>query len=119
PAAPGAAPEARAAGDGIRIAEFRSPRQGFGAAGYAIEYALALGRLARVARAVRRERPVDLVLVCTPPDLLVALTRPLARAGAAVLFDYREISPELFEAKFGRRGMPHRALRAAERYAFR
>jgi glycosyltransferase involved in cell wall biosynthesis len=70
-------------------------------------------------RAVRRERPVDLVLVCTPPDLLVALARPLSRQGAAVIFDYREISPELFEAKFGRRGLVHRALLRAERYALR
>ena len=67
---------------------------------------------------MRRERRVDLVLVCTPPDLLVALARPFARRGAAVLFDYREISPELFEAKFGRRGLAYRALLAAERYAF-
>jgi glycosyltransferase involved in cell wall biosynthesis len=119
PAAPGAEPSARSDGDGIRVVEFRSPPDGFGAAGYAVEYALALARLARVMRAVHRERPVDLVLVCTPPDLLVALTRPLARSGTAVLFDYREISPELFEAKFGRRGVAYRALLAAERYALR
>jgi glycosyltransferase involved in cell wall biosynthesis len=105
--------------DGVRIVPFRAPPDGFGAAGYLLEYGLALWRLARVTRAVRRERRVDLVLVCTPPDLLVAIARPLARAGAAVLFDLREISPELFEAKFGRRGLPHRALLAAERYALR
>jgi glycosyltransferase involved in cell wall biosynthesis len=119
PAAPGAEPSERAVADGIRLAEFRSPPAGFGAGGYALEYGLALLRLARVARAVARRRRVDVVLVCTPPDLLVAVTRPLSRAGAAVLFDYREISPELYEAKFGRRGLPHRALLAAERYAFR
>jgi glycosyltransferase involved in cell wall biosynthesis len=104
---------------GVRIFPFRAPPDGFGAAGYAVEYGLALWRLARVTLAVHRERRVDLVLVCTPPDLLVALARPLARGGAAVLFDFREISPELYEAKFGRRGLPYRALLAAERHAFR
>jgi glycosyltransferase involved in cell wall biosynthesis len=105
--------------DGVRVRRFAAPPGGRGAPGYVREYVAAFARLGAIVRAVRRERPVDLVLVCTPPDLLVALARPLARRGAAVLFDYREISPELFEAKFGRRGLPHRALRAAERYAFR
>lgn len=105
--------------DGVRIRRFRPPPAGRGAVGYLLEYAVAFLRLWRIVRALRRERPVDLVLVCTPPDLLVALARPLARRGAAVIFDYREISPELFEAKFGRRGPAHRALLLAERYALR
>lgn len=104
-------------GDGVRVRTFKAPRPGRGAAGYVLEYGVALARLARIVRAVRRERPVDLVLVCTPPDLLVALTRPLARRGAAVIVDHREISPELFEVKFRRRGLAYRALLLAERYA--
>ena len=35
------------------------------------------------------------------------------------MFDLREISPELFEAKFGRRGPLHRLLLASERFALR
>ena len=105
--------------DGVRVRRFTAPPAGHSAAGYLLEYGVAFLRLWAIVRAVRRERPVHLVLVCTPPDLLVALARPLARRGAAVIFDYREISPELFEAKFGRRGLPHRALLLAERYALR
>jgi glycosyltransferase involved in cell wall biosynthesis len=105
--------------DGVRVRRFAAPPPGRGAGGYLGEYTIAFARLARIIRAVRAERRVDAVLVCTPPDLLVALARPLARDGAAVVFDYRETSPELFEAKFGRRGLAHRALVAAERYAFR
>ena len=114
----GGRPEAGQLGhEGLRVRCFKAPRPGRSGAGYVREYGLALARLARVVRTVARERPVDLVLVCTPPDLLVALTRPLARRGAAVIVDYREISPELFEVKFGRRGIAHRALLRAERYA--
>jgi glycosyltransferase involved in cell wall biosynthesis len=105
--------------DGVRIRRFRAPRPPGGALGYIREYAVAFVRLRRIVSAVRRQRRVDAVLLCTPPDFLVALARPLARRGAAVVFDYREISPELFEAKFGRRGLPYRALLLAERYAFR
>lgn len=105
--------------DGVRIRSFPAPPAGSGALGYVREYAVALLRMRRVVRAVARERPVDVVLVCTPPDFLVSVARPLARRGAAVVFDYRELSPELFEAKFGRRGPAHRVLVLAERYAFR
>lgn len=103
--------------DGVRVRPFPAPRPGRGPLGYVREYAVALVRLGWLVRAVRRERRVDVVLVCTPPDLLVALTRPLARRGAAVVVDLREISPELYEAKFRRRGLSHRALLLAERYA--
>ncbi|HEY7074361.1 MAG TPA: glycosyltransferase family 4 protein [Solirubrobacteraceae bacterium] len=105
--------------DGVRVLRFVAPPGGRGAFGYLREYAIAFWRLRAIVRAVRRERPVDLALVCAPPDFLVALARPLARRGAKVVFDYREISPELFEAKFGRRGPAHHALVLAERYAFR
>jgi glycosyltransferase involved in cell wall biosynthesis len=109
----------REAIDGVQIRRFRAPAGGRGALGYVREYAVAYVRLAALVRAICRERPVDLVLICAPPDFLVGLTRRPARRGAAVVFDYREISPELFEAKFGRRGPAWRALMLAERYALR
>src|SRR4051812_45545363 len=105
--------------DGVRVRRFRAPPAGRGVLGYVREYATAFVRLGILLRAVRGERPVDVVLVCGPPDLLAALARPFARRGAATVYDYREISPELFELKFGRRGAPWRALLAAERYALR
>lgn len=105
--------------DGVRVRRFEAPRGGRGALGYLREYATAYMRLRALVRSLGRERPIDVVLVCTPPDFLVAAAQPLVRRGAALVFDYREISPELFEAKFGRRGLAHRALLMAERYAFR
>jgi glycosyltransferase involved in cell wall biosynthesis len=105
--------------DGVRVRSFLAPTAGSGALGYVREYAVALLRMRRVVRAVGSEHPVDVVLVCTPPDFLVSVARPLARRGAAIVFDHREISPELFEAKFGRRGAAHRLLVLAERYALR
>ena len=73
--------------DGVRVMCFRTPAGGRGAVGYLREYGLAWIRLAALARAVDRERPVDLVLVCGPPDSLVAVAQPLARRGAGVVFD--------------------------------
>jgi glycosyltransferase involved in cell wall biosynthesis len=109
--------------DGVRVLRYRAPPGGRGALGYLREYAAAAVGLARLVVRAERERPVDLVFVCSPPDALVALALPLVRRGARVLFDYREISPELFAAKFGRGGLVgpllHRLLLVSERFAFR
>ena len=105
--------------DGVHVLRFRAPEGGRGAVGYLREYGLSTLRLARLALRVGRERRVDLVFVCPPPDALALLALPLKVRGAGVLFDFREISPELFEAKFGRRGILHRLLLLSERLAFR
>jgi len=105
--------------DGVRVLRYRAPPGGRGALGYLREYATAWLRLTRLARRVAREESVDLVLVCNPPDSLMAIAVSVARHGAGILLDYREISPELFEAKFGRRGLLYQLLLACERYAFR
>jgi glycosyltransferase involved in cell wall biosynthesis len=105
--------------DGVRVVRYRAPPGGRGALGYAREFATAWLRMRRLVRQIHLERRVDLAFICNPPDFLALLARPLARTGARVLFDYREISPELFEAKFGRRGILFRLLLGAERLAFK
>lgn len=97
---------------GVRVLRFRAPAGGRGAAGYLREYGVACVRLRRL---VRRVRDVDVVLVCGPPDALALL----APRRAGVVFDLREISPELYEAKFARRGAMHRLLVRSERSALR
>ncbi len=57
--------------------------------------------------------------VCNPPDVLYLATAKLRRAGARLVFDHHDLVPELFEARFGRRGGPlYLAARAAERRTF-
>src|SRR5690349_13886967 len=89
--------------DGVRVRRFKPAPDARGAFGYLREYGVALFRMAQLARRVHRERPVDIVLVCNPPDLLILSALPVIRQGARVVFDARELSPELFEAKFHRR----------------
>jgi glycosyltransferase involved in cell wall biosynthesis len=59
------------------------------------------------------------VFISNPPDLLVLSALPVVRRGARVVYDARELSPELFEAKFHRRGLLYRLLILAERFAVR
>ena len=109
--------------NGVRVLRYAAPPGGRNILGYLREYGGSFLALARLVHRAARDRPVDLAFVCNPPDILVALALPLRRAGAALLFDYREISPELFEAKFGQHGMLSRALFSlllwCERFAFR
>lgn len=105
--------------DGVRVRRYRAPVPGRGIPSYAYEYLVSCLRLVRLAKQTHTEQPVDVVFVCSPPDILVLLALPLARRGTAVVFDNRELSPELFEMKFGRRGLVHRFLLAGERLAFR
>jgi glycosyltransferase involved in cell wall biosynthesis len=105
--------------DGVQVHRFRAPPAGRGTLGYAREFAVAMARTAAVARRLARRRRFDVVVVCSPPDVLIALAKPFRRRGAAVVFDDRELSPELFEAKFGRRGVVFALLLRMERYAFR
>ena len=103
---------------GARVLRFRLAPAGTGLLGYLREYASAVRGLRRIARRLEREDPPDIVVACNPPDFLLAVAGPARRRGAKLVFDQHDLSPELFEEKFGRRGAFHRLLLAAERYAF-
>jgi glycosyltransferase involved in cell wall biosynthesis len=105
--------------DGVRVLRFPELPEGGGALGYLREYSTALRRLRAVVRRVEGETPPDVVIACNPPDFLFRAARAPARRGAALVFDHHDLAPELFEQKFGRQGVFHRALLAAERSTFR
>jgi glycosyltransferase involved in cell wall biosynthesis len=104
--------------DGVEI--HRYPLRPAGSAlGYVREYAQALWRIRRLVRGLQRERPFDLVHAANPPDFLYLATRPARARGARFVFDQHDLAPELFRARYGRAGLPHRALLAFERQAMR
>ena len=109
--------------DGARV--YRLPvshDRGAGVAGMAVEYllfvALALGRVARL-HGRRRYRVVH---VSNPPDLLILAGLLPRWLGARLLFDVHDLTPDLFEWRFGAsrwRGLARRLLVAQERLACR
>jgi glycosyltransferase involved in cell wall biosynthesis len=106
--------------DGIHIYRYDLPLEGRSAVGYALEYAAALWHTFRLAGKVRRERGVDIVHACNPPDLLFLVGWWFKRFhGAAFVFDHHDINPELYEAKFGRRGAMWKLMVWLERMSFR
>ena len=106
--------------EGVTIHRFRHREAKAGPWSYLREYGSALRDMRRLARAIDRERRVDVVHVCNPPDVLFLAVRRLRRRGARLVFDHHDLVPELYEARFGRRGGAlYRAALRFERQTFR
>jgi glycosyltransferase involved in cell wall biosynthesis len=105
--------------EGIHIHRYRLPAEASGAAGYALEYGVALAWSFLLALRILVTRGFDVVHACNPPDLFFLIGGFFKLFGKKFVFDHHDLCPELFEAKFGRRGMLYRVLLALERSTFR
>jgi glycosyltransferase involved in cell wall biosynthesis len=106
--------------DGVHIWRHPAPHEAHeGAAAYAREYANALRHWLRLAHEVWRARgPFHVIHGCNPPDLVFLLAWWWRLRGVRYLFDHHDVCPELFEAKFGRRGLFHGVMLLWERLTF-
>lgn len=105
--------------EGVHIWRYPAPPEAHsGAVAYAREWGGALWHMARLMRVVRRERGFDVVQGCNPPDLLFLLALWWRPSGVRFLFDHHDVCPELFEAKFNRRGFLYQVMRMCERMTF-
>ena len=96
--------------DGVHVYRHRLPAEGNSAVGYLREYGSAIWNETRLALRVRRERGIDVLHGCNPPDLIFLLAWMLRPLGVRYLFDHHDICPELYEAKFGKRGLLWRVM---------
>ena len=105
--------------DGVHIYRYPEPPEAHsGAMAYAREYGLALWHMFRLARVVRRERGFDVIHGCNPPDLVFLLAWRHRLSGVRYLFDHHDVCPELFEAKFDKKGLLYRVMLIWERLTF-
>lgn len=105
--------------EGIHIYRYRLPIEAAGVIGYAVEYSIALAMTFILSWRVLLTRGFDAIHACNPPDLLFLVGGFFRLFGKKFLFDHHDLSPELFEAKFDRRGFLHRMLLMFERLSFR
>lgn len=105
--------------DGVHIYRYPEPPEAHsGAKAYAQEYLLSLWHMFKLAKVVRRERGFDVIHGCNPPDLIFLLGLRYKLAGVKYLFDHHDVCPELFEAKFGKRGLLYKIMKIWERMTF-
>lgn len=106
--------------DGIEIFRHPLPIEADGALGYLAEYGIALFWQFLLSFKVKAKIGFDVIQACNPPDtifLLAGFWR--AVSGCRFVFDHHDLNPELYEAKFGRRGALHRVLLWLESMTFR
>jgi len=105
--------------EGVHIYRHPAPPEAHaGAAAYAKEYWHALRAWFRLARVVWHERGFDVIHGCNPPDLICILAWWYRLWGVSYLFDHHDVCPELFEAKFGKRGLLYKVMLIWERISF-
>jgi glycosyltransferase involved in cell wall biosynthesis len=105
--------------DGIHIWRYGLPREGAGALGYLVEYSAALFFTFFLSLRVLWKRGFDVVHACNPPDLFFLIGAFFKLFGKKFVFDHHDASPELYEAKFGRRGVFYRLMLLLEKLTFR
>jgi glycosyltransferase involved in cell wall biosynthesis len=104
---------------GVHVYRYKLPLEASGFFGYVVEYGWALAAQLWLSFRVLRERGFDAIHACNPPDNIFIIGALFKLFGKRFLFDHHDINPELFEAKFGKRGLLHRALLLAECLTFR
>lgn len=105
--------------DGIHIYRHPLPIDARGALGYLREYSAALYHELRLALKIRRRHGFHVIHGCNPPDLIFLIAWFFKPFGVKFLFDHHDICPELYEAKFGGRGLLYKLTRFFERLTFR
>ncbi len=105
--------------NGISIYRHELPAEGSGLLGYLREYSAALYWQFRLSFKVLRERGFDVIHACNPPDnifIIGLFYKWFFRK--KFLFDHHDINPELYIAKFGRKGFFYRVMLFWERWTF-
>ncbi|MCW1989082.1 glycosyltransferase involved in cell wall biosynthesis [Bradyrhizobium diazoefficiens] len=105
--------------EGISVYRHWLPVEGSGVLGYLVEYSAALFWEFVLSVKILTTRGFDVIHACNPPDLIFivgAFHKFLF--GKSFIFDHHDINPELYEAKFGRRGFLWRVMVLLERITF-
>lgn len=105
--------------DGINIYRHKLPVDASGAIGYLLEYGAALIHQTRLTLKIWRRQGIDVIHGCNPPDLIFLIALPLKLFGVKYIFDHHDINPELYEAKFDKRGLFWKLLCIFEKWTFK
>lgn len=105
--------------DGVRIHTYPPPKPRSGVVGYMAEFVYCWLRTALLSLHVSRREGFDVMQACNPPDtywLLGRIWRLAARK--RFVYDQHDLNPEVYEARFGKRGILHKGLLLLERATY-
>lgn len=105
--------------EGIEIYRHPLPLEARGALGYLIEYGVALFWEFLLSWRIHIKKRFHVIHGCNPPDLIFLISLPFRLFGVKYVFDHHDINPELYIAKYGRRGAFYWLLIAFEWLTFK
>ena len=104
---------------GVRVLDYPAS-DGTSRLGFVREYAWSLAAAAFLTVRAMLTGGVDVVQVSSTPDIYFVLAAPLKLLGRKVIFDFKDLSPEIYQARFGRTdGLMYRLLGRFERASLR
>jgi glycosyltransferase involved in cell wall biosynthesis len=105
---------------GTRLRTYRGPADAQSKLGFIREYGYSFAMAAWLAARVFVTDRFDALQVSGTPDIYFVLAAPFKLFGRPLVFDQRDLSPELYEFRYGRRdGAMYRLLRWLERRSYR
>ncbi len=105
--------------DGVAVHSYAAPEGARGLLSYAREFVICWLHAARLTVRIDREKRIDVLQACNPPDTYWLLGALWKLRGRKFVYDQHDLCPEVYEARFGRRGLLHRALLWLEKRTYR
>jgi glycosyltransferase involved in cell wall biosynthesis len=105
--------------DGVRIYRHPLPKEGNSALGYAWEYGWALFWEILYSWWIYLRRGFHVIQACNPPDNIFLVALPFKALGVKYIFDFHDANPELYLAKYERKGRLYDVLVWFEKMTFR
>jgi glycosyltransferase involved in cell wall biosynthesis len=104
--------------NGIHIHRHPLPLEAKGAVGYLLEYSTALFWEFWLSLKIYFRKPFHVIQGCNPPDLIFLFAWIYKLLGVKYVFDHHDINPELYIAKYNKRGLFYNMLIWVERLTF-
>jgi glycosyltransferase involved in cell wall biosynthesis len=104
---------------GVRLHEYRAPVDGDSKLGFVREYAYSLAMAGWLTAKTFVTDRFDAIQISGTPDIYFVFAAPFRLLGARLVLDQRDLTPELYELRYGRRDAAYRILCRLERTSYR
>ena len=104
--------------DGVEIYRHRT-WEASGVAGYLLEYSWALAAEFWLTLKIFARTRFRILQACNPPDTIFLIGLLFRPFGVRFIFDHHDLSPELFESRFGTASVLYRLTRLFEKCSFK
>jgi len=104
--------------NGIDIYRHPLPLEGKGAMGYLVEYSVALFWEFFLSWKIYFKKRFHVIHGCNPPDMIFLVALFFMVLGVKYVFDHHDINPELYIAKYNKKGLFYKMMLLFERLTF-